>query len=50
MIQDEEMDLERYHVDDNRGDDETSDTGPPVPKLVPLFPLRSERLRSGMRN
>jgi len=50
MIQDEEVDLERYHVNDDRGDDETSDTGTPVPKLVPLFPLSSERLWSGMRN
>jgi hypothetical protein len=43
MVQDEEVNLESYHVDDNRGDDETSDAGSPVPKLVPLFPLSSEQ-------
>lgn len=38
MIQDEEVNLESYHVDDNWGDNETSNTSSPVPKLVPLFP------------
>ena len=41
MVQDEEVNLESYHVDDDWSDDETGDTGSPVPKLVPLFPLSS---------
>ena len=43
MVQDEEVDLESYHVDDNRSDNETSNAGPPVPKLIPLFASSSER-------
>ena len=37
MVQDKKVNLKGYHVDDNRGDNETSDTSSPVPKLVPLF-------------
>lgn len=36
MVQDEEVNLESYHVYDNRRYNEASDTGSPVPKLVPL--------------
>ena len=39
MVQDEKVDLESYHVDDNRGNNETSNAGPPVPKLVSLSSL-----------
>ena len=49
MVQDEEVDLECYHVDDNWGDDETSDAGSPVPKLVPLVSLSSKKLWSRAR-
>lgn len=36
MVQDEEVNLESYHVYDNRGYNETSNTGTPMPELVPL--------------
>jgi len=50
MIQYEEVNLESYHVDDNRGDDETSDAGSPVPNLIPLFPCSLEQLWCRTRN
>jgi len=44
VVQDEEVNLEGYHVDDDRGDNETSNAGPPVPKLVPLVSFSSKGL------
>ena len=43
MVQDEEVNFESYHVDDNWGDNETSNTGSPVPQLIPLFPWNSKQ-------
>ena len=47
MVQDKEVNLESYHVDDNRCDNETSNTSAPVPKLVPLFPSSSKPFWAG---
>lgn len=43
MIQDEEVNLKGYHVDDKRGNDEAGNAGPPVPKLVALRKLSSKK-------
>jgi hypothetical protein len=48
MVQDEEVNFESYHVDDNRGDNETSNTGSPVPQLIPLFPWSSKQFWNGL--
>jgi hypothetical protein len=37
------VNLEGYHVDDNRGDDEAGNAGSPVPKLVALRTLSSKK-------
>ena len=36
VVEDQEMDLERCHVDQERKDDQTRNTGSPMPDLVTL--------------